>query len=119
MLKVKLMPQILTICGKIDVQPIKEAIGDFNFKAAATSDEAKTELAARKTEMGVNVIAAIVPQLGKFSDDIVKFIADYEGISETEAGELDFIAELKKILNDSGITTFFTSSLRTKATARK
>jgi len=119
MLKVKLMPQILTICEKLDLKPIKEALNGFDFKAVATSDEAKAELAEKKVEIGFNLMEAILPQLGKFSDDIVKFIADYEGISIEQAGELDFIAEFKKIANDSGITSFFTSSWRKKATVRK
>ena len=120
MLKVKTIPVILCIASKIDITPIIEAVKKINdFKPTNDKAEAAKQIKEHKTELGFAVIGALIPQLGAISGDVVELIASYEGISQEEAGELDAIAEIKKLAADTGVVNFFVSALQRSGNKQK
>nr|DAF05486.1 MAG TPA: hypothetical protein [Caudoviricetes sp.] len=111
MLKIKIIPVAIKIASKIELSPILSAVSEINKN--------QTDDASKKTELGFAVLEALLPQLGKIADDVTELIAAYEGVSATEAGELDAIGEFKKIAQDAGLINFFKSALREKSGKRK
>lgn len=111
MLKIKVIPIAMKIASKIELSPVLSAVAQVNKNGAA--DENK------KAELGFAVLEALLPQLGKIADDVAELVAAYEGISVAEAGELDALAEFKKMAEDTGLINFFSSALRGKSGKRK
>ena len=114
MLKIKLLPVIFGIVGKLDLQP---ALAGIKKAYEAQTEEQDTE--ALKTEIGFTIIDSLLPQLGKVADDIPKLVAIYKGISEEEAGELDAIEEIKALAADAGILKLFRYALLVNSSGRK
>lgn len=120
MLKLKVIPIALNIASKIDTAPIVEAVKAINdFKPTTDKEEAIAQIEAHKTEVGIAVIGAIVPQLGKISSDVVELVAAYKGVTTEEAGEMDAVAALKEIAHDAGVVDFFKSALQKKGKGLK
>lgn len=117
MLKVKSMPALVSIVGKLDIKPIVEKLKNIDiFDSAKNADEAKAQLTSEKiAEIGFEVIAEIAPQLPKISGDIVELIATHNNVTIEEAGELDLIKSIKDLVTDSGVMSFFSELLRKKA----
>lgn len=111
MLKIKIIPIAMKIASKIEPSPIISAVSEINKN--------QTDDANKKTELGFAVLEAVFPQLGKIADDVTELVAVYEGISVTEAGELDAVEEFKKIAQDAGLINFFKSALQEKKNKHK
>ncbi len=114
MLKIKLLPVIFGIVGKLDLQP---ALAGIKNAYAAQANEQDTE--ELKTEIGFAIIESLLPQIGKVADDLPKLVAVYKGITVEEAGELDAIEEIKALAADAGVLKVFQSALQAKSSGRK
>lgn len=114
MLKIKLLPVIFGIVGKLDLQPALAGI-----KKAYEAQTKEQDMEALKTEIGFTIIDSLLPQLGKVAGDLPKLVAAYKNISEEEAGELDAIEEIKALAGDTGILKLFQYALQVKSSGRK
>lgn len=117
MLKIRTMPILLKIVGKLDINPIVEALkGADIFDDPANAKDAIKQLSREKVGLlGMTVLGAITPQLGRIADDIPPLVAAYKGVSIAEAEEMDAAEVINEIINDEGVRSFFTNALRKKA----
>jgi hypothetical protein len=104
----------MRIAAKLDLKPVIEKLKEVdifeNGKAAIQQlDKEKVGI------LGMEVLTAITPQLGKIADDIVPLVAAYKNVSREEAENLDAIEVIGEIARDEAILNFFKSALRKKA----
>lgn len=116
MLKVKTIPVLSRMIAKLDIKPILKRLKEADiFANATTKKEAIEEIRGEKAvELGIEVIADILPQLDRIGDDIPLFIALYKDVSIENAAEMDFAEILNEVINDEGIRGFFSTALRRK-----
>lgn len=117
MLKVKTIPVLLRIVSKLDVKPIMKKLKEADvFKGTGTKAEAIAEIKGEKAmELGVEVIAEIMPQIDKIGEELPEFVSLYKGVTIDEAGEYDFAEIVNELIHDEGIRNFFSTALRKKA----
>ena len=110
MLKLKLIPNLLTIISKIDLEPVIEKLKNLDIFS-----EGQTKLDNEQALiLASELFSVLAPQLSKIANDIIPFISKYKDIEESEAEELDSIEIFKEILQDNGILDFFKKALRDK-----
>lgn len=114
MLRIATIPHLMKIVAKLDIKPVIEQLKEVdifdNDKAAAKQlDKEKVGI------LGMEVLIAITPQLGKIADDIVLLAAAYKNVSREEAESLDAFEIIGEIAHDEAILNFFKSALRKKA----
>ena len=104
----------MKIVSKIDLKPIIEQLKEVDI-----FDNGKTAIAQLDKEkvgiLGMQVLTAITPQLGKIADDIIPLVAAYKNVSIEEAENLDALETIGEIFKDEAIVGFFKSALRKKA----
>lgn len=109
-MKLKVLPILFNILGKIDIEGIINKLRNLDI-----FDENQTTITeSQKAELGLLIIAEIVPQLGKISDDIIPLVSVYKGISEEAAAELDVIEVFKEIFSNKSIMGFLSNALQNK-----
>jgi len=59
-------------------------------------------------EVGTKLLTILVKRLYKAEDEVYRLIAEYKGITIEEAAKCDFIAVVKELVADTGITGLFT-----------
>lgn len=114
MLRLSTIPYLMKIVSKIDLKPIIEQLKEvdiFDNGKAATAQLSKEKIGI----LGMEVLTAITPQLGKIADDIVPLVAAYKNVSIEEAENLDALETIGEIFKDEAIVGFFKSALRKKA----
>lgn len=113
MLKVKMIPILARIVAKIDLDPIVA-----RFKALDVVKEGQSGFSdltdEQKATIAFELLGAITPQLDKIAEELPALIAEFKGVTQEEAGELDFLPVIGEILSDTGITSFFGSALQKK-----
>lgn len=114
MLRLNAIPHLMKIVSKIDLKPIIKELKEVdifdNGKAAAEQlDKEKIGI------LGMQVLTAITPQLGKIADDIIPLVAAYKNVTIEEAENLDALEVIGEIAKDEAIVGFFRSALRKKA----
>jgi hypothetical protein len=75
-------------------------------------DKRQGEAEKAKTEFGFAIIGAVLENLEDAADDLTALAAEYKGISQEEAAQLDLIAVISEITSEEGIAAFFKSALR-------
>lgn len=109
-MKLKVLPILFNILGKLDIEGIINKLKNLDI-----FDEGQTSITeSQKTELGLAIIAEIIPQLGKISNDIIPLISTYKGVSEEEAAELDIVDVLKEFFSNEPIMGFLSKALQKK-----
>lgn len=119
MLKIRTMPILLKIAGKLDLNPIIATLKEADlFDEPSDGKNALVQLKNLSAEkagiLGMKVVSAIAPQLGRIADDIPPLVAAYKSVSLEEAMELDAAEVINEIINDDGVRCFFKNALRKK-----
>lgn len=114
MLKLKMIPVLMKVTGKLDIKPAIEAIKKLDI--FENTDDAQNAVAQLTSEKAIEVCFVIFgelcPQLPKIADDIPVLVAEHKGITVEEAGELDALESIKELITDSGVVSFFIEQLR-------
>ena len=111
MLKIKMIPILMTMAAKIDLKPVIERFKKLDVVKDGQKDfnDLDTE---QKATVAFELIGAILPQIGKIADDIPKLIAIHKDIPMEDVKEMDAIEAIKEILADSGVMSFFKFALQ-------
>lgn len=120
MLTIGTMPIMLKIVGKLDIKPVISMLKNLDiFEEPKDGEDAKDALKKLSREkvgvLACEVLAEIMPQLGKIADDLPPLVAAYKGISVAEAQKLDAAEVINELVNDEGVRSFFKRALRKKA----
>lgn len=117
MLKIKCVPVLARIIGKIDLKPIVKSLKEADiFKEVKNKKDAIEQFTDEKiVELGFEILPAIAPQIGAIGEDIPELVALYYDISVEEASEKDLLAVFNDFIHDKGIRGFFDTALRKKA----
>ena len=105
-MKIKMLPILLNIVSKIDLNPVIKRIREIKVSGDLTDE--------KKTELGMEILGCLIPQLGKISEDIIPLVAAIKNVSEEEAAELDVMEIFKEISKNKAIQDFFTYALSKK-----
>ena len=100
MLTIKVIPKLFKIAAKLDLTPLAKKIKNIDDKNV------------NATELGVEIVAEIIPQLGNIADDIPDLVAIYKNISLDEALEVNAVEFINEIINDKDIMNFFSRALQ-------
>lgn len=114
MLRIATIPHLTKIVAKLDLKPVIEQLKKvdiFDDKKPVIEQLSKEKLGI----LGMEVLTAVTPQLGKIADDLVPLIAAYKNVSLEEAENLDALEVISEIAHDKAIRNFFKSALRKKA----
>lgn len=65
--------------------------------------------------LAFEMMAELLPQLGKIENDLIPLIAAIRDTTEKEASEMDAGVVLSELLNDGELIGFFKSALMKKA----
>lgn len=116
MLTIKTMPMLLKIVAKLDMKPVIEKLKNLDiFKDTDNAADAMKQLDREKVGvLACEMLAELMPQLGKIADDLPPLVAAYKNVSIAEAEQLDAAEVINEIIHDEGITTFFKRALRKK-----
>lgn len=119
MLTIRTMPILLKIVGKLDLKPIISTLKEADiFDEPADGQNAITQLKNLSAEkagiLGMQIVSAIAPQLGRIADDIPPLVAAYKSVSIKEAEDMDAAEVINEIINDDGVRCFFKNALRKK-----
>ena len=118
MLRINTIPHLMKIASKLDLVPVVEQLKSldiFEDKTGGTGSALKQLSKEKFGLLGMEVIMAITPQLGKIADDIVPLVAAYKDVSIDEAKKLDAAEIINEIITDDAIRNFFKLALRKKA----
>ena len=118
MLRINTIPHLMKIASKLDLVPVVEQLKSLDIFEDTTggTGSALKQLSKEKVGLlGMEVIMAITPQLGKIADDIVPLVAAYKDVSIDEAKKLDAAEIINEIITDDAIRNFFKLALRKKA----
>ena len=114
MLRISTIPHLMRIAAKIDLKAVIEKLKEVDI--FENGKDAIQQLDKEKVGiLGMEVLTAITPQLGKIADDIVPLVAAYRNVSREEAENLDALDVINEIAHDEAIIGFFKSALRKKA----
>lgn len=109
-MKLKVLPLLFNVLAKIDIEGIIDKLKNLDI-----FDEKQTEITnSQKAELGLAIIAEVIPQLGKISNDIIPLVSVYKGIPEEEAENLDVVEVFKEIFSNAAITGFLSNALQKK-----
>lgn len=109
-MKIKCLPILLNIVSKIDLAPIIDSIKQYDVKPT----DVKKISEETKIEIGMIILQNILPQLGKFQEDIIPLVAILKNVPEDVAAELDTIEVVKELLENKVMISFFSSALKKK-----
>ena len=118
MLRINTIPYLMKIAAKLDLVPIVERLKSLDIFEDATggAGAALKQLSKEKVGLlGMEVVMAITPQLGKIADDIIPLVAAYKDVTVEEAKRLDAAEIINEIIYDDAIRNFFKLALRKKA----
>lgn len=117
MLSIRTMPLLMKIAAKLDTTPIIEKLKSVDIYDEKATEDGGVSFELNREKVGVfgaEILAEIIPQLGKIADDLPPLVAAYKNISVEEALDLDALEVLKEIISDTGVTSFFKSALQKK-----
>ena len=86
---------------RLDIKELMDDIGSVDM-----SEEGATE------KLGKMIIYKIIDNLEVCSDDLVKLVAAYKGVTFEEALKLDMIETVRELFSEEGFTDFFKSAVR-------
>ena len=118
MLRINTIPYLMKIAAKLDLVPIVERLKGLDIFEDTTggAGSALKQLSKEKVGLlGMEVVMAITPQLGKIADDIIPLVAAYKDVTVEEAKRLDAAEIINEIIYDDAIRNFFKLALRKKA----
>ena len=107
-MKLKSLPILFNIVSKIEMEEMIEEIKKIDIA------DPKKMSSEEVTEIGLAILKNLLPQLGKFSNDIIPLISTIKGISKEEAEEIDIGEALQSLVEEKGIINFFRSALSKK-----
>ena len=110
MITVGMLPTLGKIIGKLDAKPVIDILKTEDIFTDGIDNLTSEQIGI----IGADIIAAIMPQLGKIADDLPKLAAVYKDITEDEAKSLDAAEFINDLVNDEGIRNFFSKALRRK-----
>lgn len=105
-MKIKMLPILLNIVSKIDLNPVLKRIQEVKISGDLTDE--------KKTELGMEILGCLLPQLGNISEDIIPFVAAIKNVTEEEASEIDIMDIITEISSNKAIQDFFTYALSKK-----
>ena len=111
MLTIRMLPTLSKIVGKLDAKPIIEILKAEDIFTEGEKNFTNEQMGI----IGADIIAAILPQLGRIADDLPALAAVYKGMTLEEVKDLDAADFINELVNDEGIRTFFARALRRKA----
>ncbi len=117
MLTIRTMPILLKIVGKLDLRPVIDVVKDLDiFDEPANKEDALRQLSDKEKmgKVGMEILSAITPQLGRIADDILPLVAAYKKCTIEDAEDMDAAEVINEIINDDGVRSFFKTALRKK-----
>ncbi len=110
MITVGMLPTLGKIVGKLDAKPVIEILKTEDIFTDGAKDLTNEQMGI----IGADIIAAILPQLGKIADDLPKLAAVYKNLPLEDVQDLDAAEFINDLVNDEGIRNFFSKALRRK-----